>query len=540
MDKMALRFVKNVRVCSLLMVVMVTLSKDKSASAAKILVVPEEGSHWLNIKILFMELIGRGHEVTVLRKSNAIYIEESYEDFAVETVQMPRIESLSKEFVEKQAMEYIFSFAFAREMKPFGAFWHLFSGIRYATMSQSLALKHLFEDQSLLERLRTKGFQLVLADPYYAAGVMLAKYLNLPVVFFGRWMPTEDIHFAIAPNPLSYVPVLNSRLTDKMTFSDRLTNVFLYNVGRILSKFWAYAAYDELCRIYLKTDESLYDLYKKADIYLMKVDFTFEFPRPVMPNAVYIGGFQCRPPSPLPLELQEFMDSSGEDGVVLFSLGTLVKTLPYNVAEQVASGLAQLPQKVIWRYIGDVPSTLGNNTKLMSWFPQNDLLSHPKTKAFISHGGENGVYEAIYHGVPIIGFPLFGDQYENILRLKARGAAFLLDNLPSLSGEDIYRAVKTVIEDPSYRESMQYLSALHRDVLVLPNELAVFWIEFVIRHKGAAHLQAAGNELPFYVYHCLDILVFLFTAVALLFFILVLMLKLIIRKIFLKTKKKKD
>ena len=27
------------------------------------------------------------------------------------------------------------------------------------------------------------------------------------------------------------------------------------------------------------------------------------------------------------------------------------------------------------------------------------MLGHPKTKAFVTHGGSNGVYEAIYHGV---------------------------------------------------------------------------------------------------------------------------------------------
>lgn len=31
-------------------------------------------------------------------------------------------------------------------------------------------------------------------------------------------------------------------------------------------------------------------------------------------------------------------------------------------------------------------------------------------KAFIAHGGANGILEAAYHGVPIIGLALFADQ----------------------------------------------------------------------------------------------------------------------------------
>ena len=32
------------------------------------------------------------------------------------------------------------------------------------------------------------------------------------------------------------------------------------------------------------------------------------------------------------------------------------------------------------------------------WVPQNDILGHPKLKLFITHGGNNGQYEALYHG----------------------------------------------------------------------------------------------------------------------------------------------
>ncbi|GAA6229813.1 UDP glucuronosyltransferase 5 family, polypeptide G1 [Lates japonicus] len=36
-------------------------------------------------------------------------------------------------------------------------------------------------------------------------------------------------------------------------------------------------------------------------------------------------------------------------------------------------------------------------------------------------------------------------------------------------------------------------------------DTAIFWIEYVIRNKGAAHLQSAGFSLPWYSYFCLDV-----------------------------------
>ncbi|XP_039896807.1 UDP-glucuronosyltransferase 2C1-like [Simochromis diagramma] len=235
-----------------------------------------------------------------------------------------------------------------------------------------------------------------------------------------------------------------------------------------------------------------------------KADFVFEFPRPTIPNVVYIGGFHCKKAQPLPAELEAFMQSSGEHGVVVMSLGTFISALPRKVTEAIAAAFAELPQKGIWRFVGEKPSSLGNNTLLLEWLPQNDLLGHPKTRAFVAHGGTNGLYEAIYHSVPVVGLPLLFDQFDNLLWLKVRGAARVVEAY-SLTKEDFLGALKDVLENPSFHINMQHLSQLHRDKPMTPMDTAIFWIEYVIRNKGAPHLQSAGFHLPWYSYFCLDV-----------------------------------
>ncbi|XP_053550579.1 UDP-glucuronosyltransferase 2C1-like [Bombina bombina] len=509
-----------------------------SAHAGKVLVVPVEGSHWINIKILMMELIQKGHELTVTRPSNSIYIDESSEHFHIENIQIPGDHTVNKALYEEFIQNFVFNTIAAKHSSSLNVALHFIEGIKQMTQMISIQITALFEDKDLMERLRNADFDMVLADPYNVGGVMLAHYLKLPLVFFGRWMPTEDIHFALAPSPLSYVPVLHSRVTDRMLFPERVKNVLLYSLYFVVSHFIVYPAYDQIAHRYLNTNIGVFEMHKRADIYLMKVDFVFEFPRPMMPNAVYIGGFQCRPPKPLPQEIQELMDAS-EEGVVVFSLGAIVKTLPPRIAREIAAGFAQLPERVIWRYTGEKPDTLGNNTRIMSWLPQNDLLSHPNTKAFIAHGGENGVYEAIYHGVPIVGVPIFGDQYENILRLKAKGAAVLLENLGDLTAEDIFRAVRLIIDDPSYGNAMRKLSKLHRDSPIPPLKAAVFWTEFVMRHGGAGHLRAAGTELPWYQYYLIDVITSLTFALFLCIFLIYKFLQAIVKRCFPKKQKNK-
>ncbi|XP_011782628.1 PREDICTED: UDP-glucuronosyltransferase 2B9-like [Colobus angolensis palliatus] len=112
----------------------------------------------------------------------------------------------------------------------------------------------------------------------------------------------------------------------------------------------------------------------KADIWLIRNSWNFQFPHPLLPNVDFVGGLHCKPAKPLPKEMEEFVQSSGENGVVVFSLGSMVINMKEERANVIASALAQIPQKVLWRFDGKKPDTLGLNTRLYKWIPQNDLL----------------------------------------------------------------------------------------------------------------------------------------------------------------------
>ncbi|XP_035308699.1 UDP-glucuronosyltransferase 2B4-like isoform X3 [Cricetulus griseus] len=264
---------------------------------------------------------------------------------------------------------------------------------------------------------------------------------------------------------------------------------------------------------------TLLEMMGKADIWLIRTYWDLEFPHPVLPNFDFVGGLHCRPAKPLPKEIEDFVQSSGEHGVVVFSLGSMVGKLTEERANVIAAGLAQIPQKVLWRFEGKKPDTLGSNTRLYKWIPQNDLLGHPKTRVFITHGGTNGLYEAIYHGVPVVGIPLFGDQFDNVVHMKIKGAGVRLDFL-TMSSTDLLNAVKTVTTDASYKENAMRLSRIHHDQPVKPLDRAVFWVEYVMRNKGAKHLRVAAHDLTWFQYHSLDVLGFLLACVVTVIFII--------------------
>lgn len=51
------------------------------------------------------------------------------------------------------------------------------------------------------------------------------------------------------------------------------------------------------------------------------------------------------------------------------------------------------------------------NVITSAWFPQREILAHPKLALFITHGGQNSLSEASYSGQPILSIPLFAGKF---------------------------------------------------------------------------------------------------------------------------------
>ncbi|XP_020043126.1 UDP-glucuronosyltransferase 2A3 isoform X2 [Castor canadensis] len=479
----------------------------------KVLVWPCEMSHWLNLKTVLEELTERGHEVTVLTSSQYFlvdYNKPSVLNFEVIHVPYDRETAINvvNEFLEVavNVMPKLPLWQSASEMQRF---------LLKATERFALLCRNAVYNESLMKKLQESKYDVMVIDPVAPCGELVAELLQVPFVNTLRFSmgSTVEKYCGQLPIPPSYVPVAMGGLTDKMTFMERVKNIMLTLFFEFFLQPYDFKFWDQFYSEVLGRPTTLCETMGKAEIWLIRTYWDFEFPRPYLPNFEFVGGLHCKPAKPLPKEMEDFVQSSGENGVVVFSLGSMVKNLTEEKANLIASALAQIPQKVLWRYKGKKPDTLGSNTRLFDWIPQNDLLGHPKTKAFITHGGTNGIYEAIYHGIPMVGVPMFADQPDNIAHMKAKGAAVEV-NMNTMTSADLLSALRDVINDPSYKENAMRLSRIHHDQPVKPLDRAVFWIEFVMRHKGAKHLRVAAHDLNWIQYHSLDVIGFLLACLA--------------------------
>uniref|UniRef100_A0A3P8YDX9 UDP-glucuronosyltransferase n=1 Tax=Esox lucius TaxID=8010 RepID=A0A3P8YDX9_ESOLU len=463
-------------------------------SGGKVLIWPGEYSHWLNMKTIVEELSQRGHEITVITHSATPSVSNS--SLAPGNY---RFEVLQVNFTRQDVQQNV------DEMLKYWTYDMPNDNLIQATLRIKAIIdtgvRHnqevcnaLFSNAELLERLRTDRYDVLLSDPMMSVGgELLAETLGLPFILSMRFSFANTIERLCGqlPSPPSYVPGIGFAYTDKMTFAQRLKNILFCISQDILFKIVSVTKWDGLFTEVLGTPTTLCEILGKADMWLIRTYWDFEYPRPLLPNFKFVGGLHCKPAKPLP--------------------------------------------EVLWRYTGVKPETLAPNTRLYDWIPQNDLLGHPKTKAFISHGGTNGLYEAIYHGVPVVGIPLFGDQPDNIMHMKTKGAAVMID-LNEMTSQDLVDGLNSVINDPTYKENMMRLSRIHHDQPMTPLDTAVFWIEFVMRNKGAKHLRVESHNLSWYQYHCLDVAAALLSVVGLITVVTVKTCTFFLRKCFRKAK----
>lgn len=105
--------------------------------------------------------------------------------------------------------------------------------------------------------------------------------------------------------------------------------------------------------------------------------------------------------------------------------------------------------------------------------------------------------------------PVFGDQFRNAAKTVAKGYGLILHSA-DVTKNTLTEKIKTLVYDEQYSRKAKEVSNIFNDNLVHPMEESIFWIEYVIRHKGAIHLKSAAVNMSFYVYYLLDVFSVLF------------------------------
>ncbi|XP_036215375.2 UDP-glycosyltransferase UGT5 isoform X4 [Bactrocera oleae] len=470
-------------------------------------------SHQLMNCALAKVLAEAGHNVTVLGATTNVYPRAKYRYLRIDG---PAIgNELTKNFIKIPSMY----------TSIYMGMLHPILRVHNATLAQPKV-------QHFLQTSQESDYDLLLLT--YLINdfhIGLGAHFKCPIILFYVMEPTQKIHSWVGnPAELSYAPLQLSGMVQPLSFFERVKNFLWYLLEFVLMYGFMETSIEEFYKYNFPPDRypPLDEVRKNVSLVFTNHHFSQGPIRPNVPNLIEIGGIQVKEkPDPLPTDIAKILDESKE-GVIYFSLGSNIQGshLTEEKIKIMFNVISKLPYKVLWKWAPNELPGESKNIIFREWLPQDDILAHPNIKLFITHGGMGSVVESQYHGVPMVGIPLFGDQPSNMANVVNSGYGLSVDYI-TMTEESLNSAIQDVLHNPKYKETVQKFSRLYRDRPMTPRQTVVYWVDYVLRHQGAKHMQSPAVHLNRWQLLSVDVIGFLLAIVLISAFVIIKVFKLI-------------
>ncbi|XP_024979264.1 UDP-glycosyltransferase 83A1-like isoform X2 [Cynara cardunculus var. scolymus] len=99
---------------------------------------------------------------------------------------------------------------------------------------------------------------------------------------------------------------------------------------------------------------------------------------------------------------------------------------------------------------------VGSRGRIVSWAPQQKVLSHPSVACFLSHCGWNSTLEGVNNGVPFMCWPYFADQFQNetyICDIWENGLALKKNKGGVITAEQIKSKVNQLLSHTTFKDN---------------------------------------------------------------------------------------
>ncbi|XP_071126399.1 UDP-glucuronosyltransferase 1-2-like [Mytilus edulis] len=293
-----------------------------------------------------------------------------------------------------------------------------------------------------------------------------------------------------------------------MTFAQRVLNSLSYIIQLIKPTM---PSFENLVSKYVPEKPLISNSELKNSFILQIIDgdFLIDYPLLTSPNVIMCGGLGTKPAQPLTSLIETFVKKFIE-GIAIVSFGSIIKSCSEHMLNTFLLAFQKTKRlNFIFQY-GDDKKEKGY-ILLLPWLPQNDILGHVKTKLFITHCGKSSVFEALYHGIPMIGFPIVHDQGANAAIMEDKGYGISMDIL-NFSIDELVKTIENVAFNKTFLRKIKVASEIFHSRPQTPSQRAAYWIDLVIRY-GKQHFRPTSLDMLWYSYYMIDI--YLFIAVGL-------------------------
>ncbi|CAH1164481.1 unnamed protein product [Phaedon cochleariae] len=496
----------------------------RCTGSSRILAFPEfpSHSHHVIFNPIWRELSLRGHQVTVITPN---------------PMNDPTLSNLT-EIDVGSAYEVVRKKDFVKNMAK-GRFIVKRLLFLHKMLSDCMEEEMQHEEFQQLLRLPSDHFDLLIVQTMHPLVYAIGAKFKAPIVGVSSMGVFPNSHDVIG-NPTH--PVLSPDFLvspeGDMTFFDKIDSLFFNIVYRLVYHWIILPESDATARKYFGKDiPYLGDIESNTSLLLMNINPFVHPIRANVPAAIEVNQLHITEPKPLPKDIKDFLDSSPQ-GVVYFSLGSNVKSanLSSRTREVIVRALGEVPYKVLWKWETDTLPNKPDNVMTRKWLPQQDILGHPNVKVFVTQGGLQSVEEAISYAVPMVGLPFITDQPGNIKKITDLGMGLGLD-YRTMSKEQLKNAIMEVGENSWYKQKISDARLILVDQPIRGVPKAVWWIEYIIRHKGARHMRSPAADMSYFEYFMMDVFLFLFVCFFVIVYTVIKMLR-ILRTLFRSQKVK--
>lgn len=115
--------------------------------------------------------------------------------------------------------------------------------------------------------------------------------------------------------------------------------------------------------------------------------------------------------------------------------------------------------------------------------------------------------------------PVFADQHRNSYKLGSLGIARTL-SIEQVTEEQLFVELNKVLQNQIYAAKAKEVGEIFNDNMMHPMDEAMYWIEHVIKSKGAKYLKSKAVHLCWLQYVQLDVWILPF-AILIAFYLLV-------------------
>ena len=337
------------------------------------------------------------------------------------------------------------------------------------------------------------------------------------IVIFAPFMPLDLLS---ATTPAWPIGIYGLGQGENLSYLERLFNTIYMRPIESLTRHLAIKSQQEKDKEFRKVLSGI-DIRDYPGIRVPLIISTaqgFEYPRTTTPLTHYVGPVLMNSmDQDIDNDLDQWLRTKENKSVIYVNTGATGVLTP-QAAQSIAEGILKTHYSAIWSVRKSVLEALQEIVSLdknrfyvlTKWVPREAILRHRTIGIAILHCGMNGVQEALYNSIPVIGIPHSFDHFDVATRIHSAGVGISLYGnmdkmMDSLFGKKIFSAEQVAdaikkIDSGGYRKAAEKMRKIfiHAGGAERAADLVEFYGEVGYDHLIPAYAKYEWSWVQYY------------------------------------------